>query len=884
VGSAALPAQAQMGQTGMAPAGGVLNRAAAGFSNLNQYGPGYFYYGLNFADRGLGYNGSYMTLGGFIPYGEDDLGGFWSADLRGHLSEYGGFFSNLGVVRKQFVGGSILGVGVYWDYDGDQNQYPTDGVVGSGRFGEFGHAYNQVGVSAELLTDYGNIRSNGYMPVGTTAYTVGNPGVPFYNNLVMCQYGLDAALSGVDLEVGAYIPGLTDWAGMVSVGGYALGNARYDWTAGRRDGDDVVPWFGGVYTRLDLTLRENWDFSLQANNDSFFDWTGFARLTYRMGGSRRRSVPDQMEQPMMRNEHIVRAHQTPIVATNGDNGGLPWHVIHVDNSAPDGGDGSYERPFNTLAEGDAAATRAWDIVFVNRGTGTAVGYDTEFSFNAANQFLVGNGASFLIDTRSCGLVDIATDTSGERPLLSNPTGNSIAIDGAVAPGAVVSNFNIVGSQTGIYATGDLSSGISRSGPATPITYASPTGDTVIMDVAITGNGGPGQRGVQLNGDPARVAGATTLQGGITFFDTAIANTTAGGLVITEDPSSVAADPPRITYNGSIAGGPQGTFNPVVYIDGTTSGSIDIAVGSAPAGSTVPNRVVDVGGDGIHILNTDGGDITIGNATLNNNAETAIFVFNSDADVEVFGSLPGTTLPGTTAGIVKDTDGAAIRVDGAGAGQGDFTYVGTITNEQGPGAGPSYLLDVANTAGGAVTLVSPAGSPFTDSGDGIIISNAAGDVNVLGAEISSSGAQGILITGSTGTYSFGDVTIDDADNAGVSIINSAGSLAQFTNLNLSLGGSALGLQGLNTGNINVFGSTIDTDNTAISLAQTESVNMNFATVSVGGTAPAGDAIILSGGPPMAGTLTIQSAFTVNGNKGTVAADVNNTSPVVVTVPP
>ncbi|MFM8953686.1 MAG: hypothetical protein ACKOOF_11605, partial [Planctomycetaceae bacterium] len=83
-----------MGQVAMAPAGGVVNRAVAGFQNLNENGPGWLYFGINAADRGLGYRGSYMTLGGFIPYAEDDLGGFWSADLRTHLSNYGGFFAH----------------------------------------------------------------------------------------------------------------------------------------------------------------------------------------------------------------------------------------------------------------------------------------------------------------------------------------------------------------------------------------------------------------------------------------------------------------------------------------------------------------------------------------------------------------------------------------------------------------------------------------------------------------------------------------------------------------------------------------------------------------------------------------------------------------------
>ena len=45
----------------------------------------------------------------------------------------------------------------------------------------------------------------------------------------MCQYGLDAALGGADLEVGAYIPALADFAGMISVGGYTFGNSYNKW-------------------------------------------------------------------------------------------------------------------------------------------------------------------------------------------------------------------------------------------------------------------------------------------------------------------------------------------------------------------------------------------------------------------------------------------------------------------------------------------------------------------------------------------------------------------------------------------------------------------------------------------------------------------------------
>jgi hypothetical protein len=531
-------ADAQMGQTAMAPTGGLANRAIGSFAGLSQNGPGWLYYGINAADRGLGYNGSYMTLGGFIPYGEDDLGGLWAADLRGHLSVNGGFFSNVGAVRKQFLGGSLLGIGVYWDYDGDDNQYPTAGVAGT-EWGQFGHAYNQVGVSGEWLTDFGNLRSNGYIPVGTTAYTLGAPGSPFYGNNILCQYGLDAALSGADLEVGAYIPGLNDWAGMISVGGYALGNARYDWNQGPDDGQDVVPWFGGVYTRLDMTFLENWDFSLQYNNDSYFDSTGFARLTYRMGGSRRRNVPDQVEQPMMRNEHIVRGHQTPIAAVNPVNG-KAWRILHVDDSANAGGNGAFGSPFRTLAEAQAAATREYDVVFVHPGSGAASPYAADWQFQADNQILVGAGSTLELATVNCGLEQFFnTGTSGQYPTTSYPVLTSSGTAITLRNGAIVDHVQINDAAVGIAANASL------------------TGVTNVNDVILTGTNGPAQGGIQLTSVPA---GAT-----VNLYNMQVLNTGRGFWV-----DGGAAD---VNFQGEIY--QDGSPLESVLVQKTTGGTINI---------------------------------------------------------------------------------------------------------------------------------------------------------------------------------------------------------------------------------------------------------------------------------------------------------------------
>jgi len=528
---------------GQSIASGLLGGPIA---NLNESGLGWFYYGLNAADRGLGYNGSYMTLGGFIPYGEDDLGGLWAADLRGHLSVHGGFFSNVGAVRKQFIGGTLLGLGVYWDYDGDQNQYPVWGQPGTETFGQFGHAYNQVGISAEWLTDYGNLRSNGYLPVGTTAYTVGAPGYGFVGNNLLCQFGLDAALTGADLEVGAYIPGLADWAGMVSVGGYALGNSRYDWQPGTQTGRDVVPWFGGVYTRLDMTLRDNWDFSLQANNDSYFDWTGFARLTYRLGGSRRRNVPDQVEQPMMRNEHIVRAHQTPIVAINPTTN-EPWRVFHVDNSAAPGGDGTAEAPFQLLTVAQSRADLPNDVVFVRRGTGNpyVTGLTADgFTFGNVNQILVGEGSTLELNTTSCGYRRFfdrnraGAIVSGSFPIL---TADGTAI--TLRDGAVVDHFAIESTlreavTTGIAATGFLPGGAS------------------VNEVQMIGSNGAGQAGIRL----------TDVSGGpVNFLNMTVVDMGTGLAVLGGSPDT--------TFQGTLEA--TGATVPLIDVQDTTGGSVRI---------------------------------------------------------------------------------------------------------------------------------------------------------------------------------------------------------------------------------------------------------------------------------------------------------------------
>jgi hypothetical protein len=724
------PVGAQMGQTAMAPAGGVVNRAVNGLRSLNQNGPGVLYYGVNAADRGLGYLGSYMTLGGFVPGFEDDLGGFWAADLRGHLSEYGGFFSNVGAVRKQFIGGTLLGVGVYWDYDGDLNQYADTVIPSVGQDVVFpgGQVYNQVGISGEWLTDYGNLRSNGYIPVGSTGQLAG----PFVGNSILCVNGVNAGLGGADLEVGAYVPALADWAGMINVGGYAYGNTRYEFA----DGQAAVPWFGGVYTRLDLTFVQNWDFSLQYNNDSYFDSTGFARLTYRMGGSRRRNVPDQVEQPMMRNEHIVRAHQAPEVAYNPNNvdaagNPLPWQMFHVDSSATAPGDGTFEAPFQTLAQAQAAALAAYDIVYVNVGNSLTNPYLTApdgYSFQAANQYLIGQGSTFSLPTVACGDFSLASlGDPNVYPQVSNPLGPAINLS---QPGVTVSHLRIFNSAVGI----SDSLGIAAPGSAT------------VQDVIIEGGGGPFQRGVQIANSTGRISFAgvrlsnlsndgfvvSAADGDVVIADSSLTDVAGTAVLVSGNGADVAVTRTSFIRTDGTVAQVSGDNAVLDIVDSTVSqtlnalGSVGRVSGQDSLLRVTNSQISDSEGFGFVASGTDS-RVDLTDTNVETTGESALVAsglrsrINATSTAIAGTGNPGVTISGDSSQVMLD-DSSVANTGGTGV---------SIT-------GPDAIFEMTN------------GSLLTDTaGNGIELLESTAIAYVLdNSTISNTGNDGIVSTGAS----------------------------------------------------------------------------------------------------------------------------------------
>jgi hypothetical protein len=234
-------------------------------------------------------------------------------------------------------------------------------------------------------------------------------------------------------------------------------------------------------------------------------------------------------------------------------------------------------------------------------------------------------------------------------------------------------------------------------------------------------------------------------------------------------------------------------------------------------------------------------------------------------------------------ITGMTNGSVV-VDG-GAPDIDFAK-GTIVNTQ------SNLLAVNDTLGGTVTLTANAGQPFIDTGDGISVTNAAGDVvlksTVPGSQaaVISSQKNGIVVANSSGTQNFDGVTINAAGTsgpgyAGVNLQNNAGT-STLNNLKINLtdpANTAAGLLAKNDNVINVTGNNmVNVANAAaVSMTNVADANVTFNTVT--STASTSNGVLID---TVAGDFTVVNALTVTNAVGDGLV-VKNSPNLAVTVP-
>lgn len=353
---------------------------------------------------------------------------------------------NLGVGYRQVVNGdAIAGAYAYADRRSSKND----------------KYYTQATIGAEYLKDQYEMRVNGYIPLTEEKQIAGVTKTGFSGTTLTVDSGssVEENLGGFDVEGGFKIPNLK-WDTRAFAGYYHFKGDETDTTI---DGGRAR-----FYTEPTKWLRIGGEVS----HDNERDTNAYAEVRVRipLGGfdaeKKHTGIRARMMEPVVRDVDIVtKTKDNSVAQAVGVSGfaGQNIDVIVVDNTAAGGGDGSFARPFNTLAAAQAAAG-AGDTIYVRTGSGTT-GQANGVVLSQSGQRLIGEGVALTLDT---SLMNLDSQTAakisgtvirsaGTAPTITNGagvgvniTGDNVTVSGLTVTGATgdgiaavnANNFNI----------------------------------------------------------------------------------------------------------------------------------------------------------------------------------------------------------------------------------------------------------------------------------------------------------------------------------------------------------------------------------------------------------------------------------------------------------
>ena len=348
------------------------------------------------------------------------------------------FIDGRGLATDQGRGGASAGIG-YRSFDANLNRiYGISGWVDYDQ----GHArtYQQAGISFESLGTWMDFRVNGYLPFGTESNLVGKSliGNPFFSgsNLLINQRSLnESAYHGVDAELGGPLPLLGRYGVSGYVGGYWL-DSRTDVAA------------AGPRVRFEANVTDNFRVNVTASDDKVFGTNAWVNLNFTLpdGRPRRWFRPTEVEDRLLStvnrsyrvqaNTH-VDVSPTPVLmvppgtpnVAQGSSAGTPVNVVFVDPDRLTNGDGTFERPFNTL------------VGFANTPNTTLVIVDGSAAARTVNGSITLFGDQKLLSTSilaaggvhlntNLGLITLPAlsgfgDATPVSPVFTNPAGGTL---------------------------------------------------------------------------------------------------------------------------------------------------------------------------------------------------------------------------------------------------------------------------------------------------------------------------------------------------------------------------------------------------------------------------------------------------------------------------
>lgn len=671
---------------GSAAAQDVPGRAAVGDGSygFDRFGNRNYQLRSDIGD-GVGYSSGYQTFGVFQPFMLEEDQSLFFVNPRGMVTydsahfagSLGGGFRFLNPETER-----ILGFGGWWDHDSTGN-----------------FDYDQWGLSFESLGNVWDFRANAYIPFnqGTNVLRQNLTGSVFFvgNNIGLGRSTLyQTQFGGGDFEVGgAIIPGFSDAGFRAYAGGYYL------------QGDDYLGAGYGVKARVEALVTQNFLVNVGYSNDTFFDSNLTMALTWYFGTGedarwfQRIPQTNRLYQQMERNyRNMVLTHEVSDFVralraggTGGSGGavGTPINVVHVNNTAAAGGDGSWERPLNSLPGTTGSNV---DIILVDRGNGTTQNMTGGIVLNDW-QRLLGEGVqhtftstqgTFLLPGYSPGAFPSITNLTGDAVVLANhnevsgfniPKAGGRAIYGDNVQDFNLNNLNITdanlagiqidnASGTGRITDVDVS-GSGRNGIQT-VSEGGSVLNLTTRNVSSTGND---LSGLELYG--YGTSNVTLTSTGDTYSD----NTEFGVGVFGDDSATVKATFTSLTAKTNGLDG--------VYVGGLGSADMNVSVlGTLLSRSAVSSNRRD--GISMNLFDTATGDLTVRRTDILGNARDGIRVDLQDNSVG--------TLVADNNRIEGGSVGLTFFIDG-----NTFNQPFSITNSS-PVGGPTLVDFDLNLAG------------------------------------------------------------------------------------------------------------------------------------------------------------------------------------------
>lgn len=287
----------------------------------------------------------------------------------------------------------------------------TQPLLGKGIWGGYGYIdrrstklgslFNQVTLGTEWLKEDSDLRLNVYIPLSDEkSHTTDNveSATPYFSGtgLVVDTAGMavEEPQRGFDIEFGHKIPFIAD----------KTEDARFYMGAYYFKGD-VTPDVAGWRTRATIDVTPDFQIGARFQKDDERGSQGFLEATVRFPFNQKKSIKTsglhgRMDESPERDIDIVTGQKItdtgtprPVINTTT---GTAQEILHVDNTAAGGGDGSAEHPFNTLAAA-SVASNPHGIIYVHYGDGTSAGQDAGIVLNKTGQQLIGSGTDFVWD-------------------------------------------------------------------------------------------------------------------------------------------------------------------------------------------------------------------------------------------------------------------------------------------------------------------------------------------------------------------------------------------------------------------------------------------------------------------------------------------------------